>query len=78
MSKKPTYEELQQELDDWKESHRIVMEEKCPVDEKHCTCVPSLKKEIEKLKKEIDTLVKENSDLSWSVPLPPLRHEMGG
>jgi len=35
------------ERDAW---HRAVMDETCGYDEKHCTCVPLLRREIEKLR----------------------------
>ena len=42
--------QLEAELSDIKESHRIVMDEKCPSDEVHCTCVPVLRAENEALR----------------------------
>jgi len=43
-------ERLEAELADWRETQRSVMAEKCPTDERHCTCVPMLRKEIESLR----------------------------
>jgi hypothetical protein len=46
---------LSAELDDIHEVHKKVMEENCPSDEVHCTCVPILRKEIillEQLRKD--------------------------
>lgn len=51
----PEFRAMQRELEelrDWKadveESYRKVMQEKCPTDEQHCTCVPILRAEIKK------------------------------
>lgn len=38
------------ELNAIKEAHRQVMDERCPEDEVHCSCVPILRTEIENLK----------------------------
>ena len=43
-------ERLKDELSAIAEVHKQVMEERCPSDEKHCTCVPVLRREIEQLK----------------------------
>ena len=45
---------LETELSDIKESHRIVMDERCPSDEVHCTCVPILRAENEAWKRCAD------------------------
>ena len=41
--------ELQAEIDEGNESFKTIMEEKCPSDERHCTCVPFLRERITKL-----------------------------
>ena len=41
-----------EDLEDIKEAHRVIIEEPCRTDEKHCTCVPALRMEIARLKKE--------------------------
>lgn len=41
--------QLEAELADIKESHRIVMDEKCPSNGVHCTCVPILRAENKKI-----------------------------
>ena len=44
-----------EELDDWREGHRRVMSEDCPSDEKHCACVPTLRRELAKVKPVVET-----------------------
>lgn len=39
---------LREELDDWKEGYAKTINEPCAADQKHCTCVPDLKREIQK------------------------------
>lgn len=41
---------LRAELDDYKRDHAQVMAERCASDEKHCSCVPHLRAEVEKLR----------------------------
>ncbi len=41
---------LKFKLKDWQDSHSRVINEKCPTDEKHCTCVPALRRQIDRLK----------------------------
>ena len=41
--------QLEDELSDIKESYKIVMDEKCADDEKHCTCVPILRDKIHEI-----------------------------
>lgn len=41
---------LRAEVADWRETQRSVIEEKCPTDEVHCTCVPMLRKELAELR----------------------------
>ena len=41
--------ELKEEIDDANETYRMVIEEKCPTDEVHCTCVPHLRRRIKEL-----------------------------
>lgn len=43
----------EQTIADMQEQHRLVMDEKCPSDEVHCTCVPILRVEIERLKMNV-------------------------
>jgi hypothetical protein len=42
-------ERLQEESDHYDSIHKMVMSEKCPTDEVHCTCVPHLRAEVERL-----------------------------
>ena len=42
-----------EELVDIKETYKNIIDEKCAGDEKHCTCVPALRKKIEELKKKV-------------------------
>jgi hypothetical protein len=46
--------DLRAELANWKEDHRRVMSEECAPDEKHCTCVPALRKRIFELEADRD------------------------
>ncbi len=48
-------ENLKFKLSDWQDTQKSVMSETCPSDEKHCTCVPMLKKEI----KDKDVIIAE-------------------
>jgi len=48
--------QLYSELNDIKEAHVIIMDEKFHGDEKHCTCVPALRSEIKRLKLENEEL----------------------
>lgn len=45
--------DLRQWKSDVEESHRQVMDERCPSDEQHCTCVPILRREIAELNDSI-------------------------
>ncbi|MES0385793.1 MAG: hypothetical protein ABUJ98_14560, partial [Hyphomicrobium sp.] len=38
-----------EELADIRDGERKILEEKCAGDEKHCGCVPTLRKEVERL-----------------------------
>lgn len=51
--------ELEAELQDIKDSYRHVMEEKCPTDEVHCTCVPALRAEVARLRKALENAAKD-------------------
>ena len=44
---------LQSLLDEITDAHRVVMDEKCHADERHCTCVPVLRKENERLQSRL-------------------------
>ena len=46
--------QLEEELTDRKEADRKVLADECAPDEKHCTCVPALKKENRDIKRTID------------------------
>ena len=50
---------LRAEVEDWRETQRSVMSETCPTDEKHCTCVPMLKKENASLRKQLEETASE-------------------
>lgn len=45
---------MKEELGDIMQTHREVMDERCPTDEQHCTCVPFLREEIAALVKALD------------------------
>lgn len=49
---RPIEDALRAELDDIKASHRAIMEEQCPTDERHCSCVPFLRRELETARTE--------------------------
>jgi hypothetical protein len=44
--------QLERELNEIKETYANIINEPCRSDERHCTCVPSLRGEIERLKSE--------------------------
>lgn len=46
-------DELRQELSDLAAAHRRIMEEDCPGDEVHCTCVPMLRRELKDARDEL-------------------------
>ena len=46
-------ETLKAQLNDWESGVKSALDEKCNLEEKHCTCVPALRMEIKKLEKEI-------------------------
>ena len=68
-------EEEIKRLQAWKadvmESQRIVMEEKCAGDERHCTCVPILRRELKRLQgkllKSEDGVFLGDGDSAWLV-----------
>jgi hypothetical protein len=43
-------EKLVDTLSDWSDQYTMVISDKCPSDEQHCTCVPALREEISKLR----------------------------
>jgi len=50
-------EDLITEIDDGNDYYRRVVMEQCAPDELHCTCVPGLRKEIDKLNTMIDLML---------------------
>ena len=59
-------EELKEESDNFDKICKMVIEEKCPSDELHCTCVPILRMEIDRLKekvKELENTLKDKDKL---------------
>lgn len=54
--------ELETELQDIKDSYNKVMEENCPTDEVHCTCVPALRASRTKLEAEVEALEASRDD----------------
>lgn len=46
-------QELESELQDWRDGHKRVMAEDCPADEQHCGCVPGLRERIGELEGEL-------------------------
>ena len=61
--------ELKEEIDDANETYRMVIEEKCPTDEVHCTCVPHLRRRI----KELETVLEPFAEIydAWTQPNVP-------
>lgn len=47
-------ERLQSRLTEITDAHRVVMDEKCHADERHCTCVPVLRAEVARLRRELE------------------------
>jgi len=44
------------QLDDYEESTRLVMQERCGDDRLHCTCVPALREQIAALRKALEAV----------------------
>ena len=62
---------LEAELADWQEGSRIIMEEKCPPDEKHCTCVPYLRKQLQQAQTERNALRDGHKEIiQWANAYP--------
>lgn len=57
-----TRNQLEAELDDWQESSRIILEEKCAGDEVHCLCVPVLRTRIKALEAHVPKSVVRRLD----------------
>jgi hypothetical protein len=47
-------EKAETELADIRDAHIRVMSEQCPTDEIHCTCVPTLRRELAELQERIE------------------------
>jgi hypothetical protein len=47
---------LAETLNDWGETYRKIIDNKCPPDEQHCTCVPTLRAEIELLRGALEKI----------------------
>ena len=47
-------DELRFRLKDWEDNHKAIVAGDCAPDEKHCSCVPSLRKELAALRKDYD------------------------
>jgi hypothetical protein len=45
--------ELTNELEDIRNSEKFILAEDCPQDEKHCGCIPTLKREVERLREAL-------------------------
>ena len=57
-------ERLKDELSAIAEAHKQVMSEQCAPDEKHCTCVPVLRAEINRLKEDKRELVEAMASIA--------------
>lgn len=57
---------LTAELSDIHETHRRIISEQCPTDERHCTCVPALRSELEKVTAERDELKRKLDAITTS------------
>ena len=59
---------LRDELREITVQHRRVMEEPCSADEKHCTCVPILRRRIEQLRArvaELESAIEQKDNYAW-------------
>ena len=45
---------LQARLDDYYDDHRAVVDGQCAPDERHCSCVPHLRREVEAMRAVVD------------------------
>jgi len=48
-----TLAHLLADLEDWERASKKVMSEQCPPDERHCTCVPFIRKRLEAAEKAL-------------------------
>ncbi len=53
-------EKLVTTLNDWSDQYTMVISDKCPSDEQHCTCVPALREEISKLRTALRYYASDN------------------
>ena len=67
-----------EEVEDWREGTRRVMAEECAPDEKHCTCVPDLRREIERLQNLIVEWHFASPDSGYSPETDALEQEAEG
>ena len=51
--------QLETEINDWKDTFRIVLADECAPDERHCTCVPFLRARIAQFETENAALKRE-------------------
>lgn len=65
---------LRDRLNDWQDTHTAIMKEQCAGDEKHCTCVPSLRKGLKELQAECAKLREEIKEIH-SVTVPRETYE---
>ena len=65
-------EELKEESDEFDKLYKRVIDEKCPSDELHCTCVPILRMEIDRLNKIV-----EEADEAMQTTSMPFGYNVG-
>jgi hypothetical protein len=53
-------EKLVNTLNDWSDQYTMVISDKCPSDEHHCACVPTLREEISKLRAALRYYASDN------------------
>lgn len=46
-------DELKERLADWENDVKAAMDERCDLYEKHCTCVPALRREVKRLQEAL-------------------------
>jgi cell division septum initiation protein DivIVA len=49
-------ERLRERVQDYEDDARTVLAERCAPDERHCSCVPHLRREVERLRAEVEQL----------------------
>ncbi|NBP83133.1 hypothetical protein EBU60_04655 [bacterium] len=61
-------ERLRERVQDYEDDARTVLAERCAPDERHCSCVPHLRREVERLRAENEQQAREVAYLRACVP----------